>query len=151
MAESLNKKTTRGIIWSSIERFSIQGINFLVTLVLARLLTPGDYGLIGMLTVFIAIASSLIDSGFSKALIRKQDRSDTDCNTVFYFNIVTSLIVYLLLYAIAPLVARFYHEPRLVDLMRVLCLVLVINSFGVIQRVIYTSTINKNIVMAIFH
>lgn len=142
MAESLKNKTIAGIFWSSIERFSIQGIHFLVTLVLARILTPKDFGLIGMLAVFIALAQSLIDSGFSLALIRKQDRTDIDNSTVFYFNIVTSIFIYFLLYAIAPFVSVFFHEPQLTDLMRVLCLAVIINSFAVIQRVIYTSAVN---------
>ena len=142
MAESLKNKKIAGIFWSSIERFSIQGIHFLVTLVLARILTPKDFGLIGMLAVFIALAQSLIDSGFSLALIRKQDRTDIDNSTVFYFNIVTSIFIYFLLYAIAPFVSVFFHEPQLTDLMRVLCLVVIINSFAVIQRVIYTSAVN---------
>ena len=142
MPETLGHKTVKGILWSSVERFSIQGIHFLVTLVLARILTPKDFGLIGMLAVFIALAQSLVDSGFSLALIRKQDRSDTDNSTVFFFNIATSIIVYLLLYAAAPLVAVFFHESQLTVLMRVLCLVVIINSFSVIQRVIYTATVN---------
>ena len=142
MSKSLKTKTIHGVLWSSVERFSIQGIHFLVTLVLARILTPKDFGLIGMLAVFIAIAQSLIDSGFSQALIRKQDRTDTDNSTVFYFNVVTSIFVYLLLYAIAPLVAVFFKEPHLTDLMRILCLVVIINSFSVIQRAIYTATVN---------
>lgn len=142
MAESLKNKTITGVFWSSVERFSIQGIHFLVTLVLARILTPKDFGLIGMLAVFIALAQSLIDSGFSLALIRKLDRTDTDNSTVFYFNIVTSIFVYLLLYAIAPFVSVFFHEPQLTELMRILCLVVIINSFSVIQRVIYTSAVN---------
>lgn len=145
MAESLKNKTIKGVFWSSVERFSIQGIHFLVTLVLARILTPKDFGLIGMLTVFIALAQSLIDSGFSLALIRKQDRTDTDNSSVFYFNIVTSIFVYLLLYAVAPFVSVFFHEPQLTELMRVLCLVVIINSFAVIQRVIYTSAVNFKI------
>lgn len=142
MQKSLKSKTAHGVLWSSVERFSIQGIHFLVTLVLARILTPKDFGLIGMLTVFIAIADSLINSGFSKALIRKQDRTDTDNSSVFYFNIITSFFVYLLLYIVAPYVAVFFHEPQLIGLMRLLCLVVIINSFAVIQRVIYTASIN---------
>ena len=142
MPESLKRKTVHGVLWSSVERFSIQGIHFLVTLVLARILTPKDFGLIGMLAVFIAIAQTLIDSGFSAALIRKQDRTDIDNNTVFYFNIIISIFIYFLLYAVAPYVAIFFHEPGLTDLMRVLCLLVIINSFAVIQRVIYTSSVN---------
>ena len=142
MQESLKSKTAHGVLWSSVERFSIQGVHFFVTLVLARILTPKDFGLIGMLAVFIAIAQSLVDSGFSLALIRKQDRTEIDNSTVFYFNIVTSIFVYLLLYVTAPFVAVFFHESQLTDLMRVLCLVVIINSFAVIQRVIYTASVN---------
>lgn len=142
MKEELGNKTVKGVFWSSVERFSTQGVHFLVTLILARILTPNDFGLIGMLLVFTAIAQTLVDSGFSLALIRKQNRNDIDNSTVFYFNIVTSLFVYLLLYAIAPWVARFFHEPQLTDLMRVLCLIVVINSFAIIQRVLFTATVN---------
>ena len=142
MKEELGNKTVKGVFWSSVELFSTQGEHFLVTLILARILTPNDFGLIGMLLVFTAIAQTLVDSGFSLALIRKQNRNDIDNSTVFYFNIVTSLFVYLLLYAIAPWVARFFHEPQLTDLMRVLCLIVVINSFAIIQRVLFTATVN---------
>lgn len=145
MSESLGQKTIEGILWSSVERFSTQGVHFLVTLILARILTPEDFGLIGMLIIFIAIAQSLIDSGFSLALIRKQNRDNVDNSTVFYFNIVTSIIVYFLLYAIAPLVALFFREAQLTELMRVLCLVVVFNSFSVIQRVLYTAVVNFKI------
>lgn len=85
MSESLKSKTAKGVIWSSIERFSTQGIQFLIMIVMARLLTPEDYGLIGMVAIFLAVSQSLIDSGFSQALIRKQDRTETDNSTVFYF------------------------------------------------------------------
>lgn len=125
-----------------MERFSVQGIQFLVMLVIARILDPKDFGLVGMLAIFLAVAQSLIDSGFSQALIRKQDRTDVDNNTVFYFNIVVSVLLYGILYVFAPWVASFYDEPQLTDLMRILCIVIVINSFAVVQRAIYTATIN---------
>lgn len=142
MAESLKSKTVKGVIWSSVERFSVQTVQFLVMLVIARILSPKDFGMVGMLAVFIAVAQSLIDSGFSQALIRKQDRTEADNSTVFYFNIVVSILLYVLLYAIAPWVADFYEEPQLCLLMRVLCVVVIINSFAVVQRAIYTATIN---------
>lgn len=142
MTEGLGQKTIKGVFWSSVERFSTQGVHFLVTLILARILTPEDFGLIGMLLVFIALAQAMFDSGFSMALIRKLDRDNVDHCTVFYFNIVTSVLVYLLLYWIAPWVAQFFHEPQLTVLMRVLCIVVVINAFSVIQRVIFTATVN---------
>lgn len=143
MAEqSLKDKTVKGVIWSSVERFSVQGVHFLVMIVIARLLDPKDFGLVGMLAIFMAVSQSIIDSGFSQALIRKQDRTDTDQCTVFYFNIVVSLCLYLILFAIAPWVADFYNEPQLTSLMRALCLMVVINSMAVVQRAIYTATLN---------
>jgi len=142
MPESLKRKTVKGVVWSAVERFSVQGVQFLVTLVIARILDPKDFGLVGMLTIFLAVAQSLIDSGFSQALIRKQDRSEEDNCTVFYFNIVVSALLYLLLYALAPFVAKFYNEPQLTDLMRVICIIIIINSFAVVQRALYTATIN---------
>lgn len=142
MPESLKSKTIKGVLWSGIERFSVQGVQFLVLLVIANILDPKDFGLIGMLTIFLAVGQSLIDSGFSQALIRKQDRTDLDNNTVFYFNIVVSVLLYLLLCFIAPWIAVFYNEPQLTDLMRVLSVVVVINSLAVVQRAIYTANID---------
>lgn len=105
--EGLKRKTLKGTVWSTVERFSVQFIQFAVMIVMARILTPQDYGLVGMLTIFIAVSQSLVDSGFSQALIRKQDRNETDNSTVFFFNIAVGLGLYLLLFACAPLVARF--------------------------------------------
>lgn len=142
MEGSLKNKAVKGVIWSSIERFSVQGIQFLVMIIMARLLTPKDYGLVGMLTIFIAIAQSLIDSGFSQALIRKQDRSETDNSTVFYFNIVVGFLLYLIFFAIAPLVANFYETPELCTLMRVISISVIFNSLAVVQRALLTVNIN---------
>lgn len=143
MAEqSLKDKTVKGVAWSAAERFSVQGVQFLVMLVIARILAPKDFGLVGMLAIFIAVAQSLIDSGFSQALIRKQNRTEVDNSTVFYFNIVASAFIYLILFGIAPWVSDFYNEPQLTDLMRILCLLVVINSFAVVQRAVYTAVLN---------
>lgn len=142
MEDSLKNKTVKGIVWSSVERFSVQGIQFLVMIVMARLLTPKDYGLVGMVAIFIAVAQSLVDSGFSQALIRKQNRTETDNSTVFYFNIFVGILLYLVLFAIAPLVADFYDSPELTALMRVICLSVVFNSFVVVQRALLTVNID---------
>ncbi len=142
MADSLKHTTTKGIFWSGIERFSVQGIQFLVMIVMARLLSPKDYGLIGMLTVFIAVSQSLIDSGFSQALIRKQERTETDNCTVFYFNIAIGFLLYWLLFALAPLAATFYESPELTSLMRVVCVSVIFNSFAVVQRALLTVSID---------
>ena len=142
MPDSLRNKAAKGILWSTVERFSVQGVQFLIMIVMARLLTPHDYGLIGMLAIFIAVAQSLIDSGFSQALIRKQDRTEVDNNTVFYFNIVVSALLYLILYVSAPLVADFYNTPQLCSVMRVVCLSIIFNSLAVVQRALLTIKID---------
>ena len=142
MPDSLKQKAAKGILWSTVERFSVQGIQFLIMIVMARLLTPHDYGLIGMLTIFIAVAQSLIDSGFSQALIRKQDRTEIDNNTVFYFNIVVSGLLYFILYISAPFVADFYNTPQLCPVMRVVCISIIFNSLAVVQRALLTIKID---------
>ena len=142
MPDSLKQKAAKGVLWSTVERFSVYGVQFVVMIVMARLLTPHDYGLVGMLAIFIAVAQSLIDSGFSQALIRKQDRTDVDNNTVFYFNIVVSALLYLILYVSAPFVADFYDTPQLCSVMRVVCLGIVFNSFAVVQRALLTIRID---------
>lgn len=142
MAESLKHKTLKGTIWSSIERFSVQGVQFIVMIIMARILTPEDYGLVGMLTIFIAISQSLVDSGFSQALIRKRDRRQVDNSTVFYFNIVIGAILYLVLFFSAPSIADFYHEPQLVSITRVISLSVFINSLVVVQRALLTVEID---------
>ena len=138
MSDSLKNKTVKGTVWSTLERFSVQGIQFVVMVIMARILTPEDYGLVGMLAIFIAVSQSLIDSGFSQALIRKQDRSEIDNSTVFYFNIGVGIILYFLLYFTAPLIAKFYDEPQLIPITRVVGLSLVFNSLVVVQRALLT-------------
>ena len=138
MAESLKNKTVKGTLWSSVERFSVQGIQFVVMIVMARILTPADYGLVGMLAIFISIAQCLIDSGFPQALIRKQDRTEIDNSTVFYFNIAVGFALYAILFFCSPLIAKFYNEPSLTILTRVICLSVIINSLVVVQRALFT-------------
>lgn len=138
MSESLKNKTVKGTLWSTLERFSVQGIQFVVMIIMARILTPDDYGLIGMLTIFIAISQSLIDSGFSQALIRKQHRTEIDNSTVFYFNIGVGAILYIILFLGAPLIAKFYNEPILTPLTRAIGLSLIFNSLVVVQRALLT-------------
>ena len=134
MAGSLKQQTVRGVVWSAVERFSVQGVQFVVMIAMARVLSPSDYGLIGMLAVFIAVAQSLVDSGFSQALIRKRDRTAVAESTVVYFNIVVGLLLYGVFYLASPWVAEFYDSPELEPLMRVVCLGVVFNSLAVVQR-----------------
>lgn len=142
MSDNLKQKTVKGVVWSTIERFSVQGVQFIIMIVMARLLTPHDYGLIGMLTIFLAVAQSLIDSGFSQALIRKQNRTEVDNSTVFYFNLVVSGVLYVVLFLAAPFVADFYNTPELCPVMRVVCLGIIFNSLAVVQRALLTIRID---------
>lgn len=142
MSGSLKSKTLKGVSWSFIDNIAGSGISFLVGLVLARLLTPAEFGIIGMITIFIAISNSIVDSGFSNALIRKQDASDKDYNTVFIFNLVVSVLLYLLLYAGAPAISAFFKEPQLIPVTRAVGLVLLLNAFGIIQRTLLVKSVD---------
>ncbi|MEG2599478.1 MAG: lipopolysaccharide biosynthesis protein [Muribaculaceae bacterium] len=142
MTENLKQKTVNGILWSSIERFSGQGVSFVLGLVIARLLSPSDYGILAMLAIFIAISQTFVDSGFSTALVRKIDRTEADNSTVFYFNIAVGVVAYGILFFTAPLIANFYDTPLLTKITRVVATTLIINSFCVVQQALLTSKID---------
>lgn len=132
--ESLKNKTIKGIGWSAIENVTRLGVTFVVSIVLARLLSPEEYDLIGILTIFIAIFNSIVDSGFTNALIRKQNVTDTDYSTVFYTNIVLSAILATVLFFCAKPISIFFERPELVSLTKVMSVVVVINAFSLVQR-----------------
>ena len=134
----LKQQTVKGVFWSSVERFSAQGIQFVLGLILARILSPSEYGIIGMLSIFIAVAQTFIDSGFTNALIRKKERTETDYSTVFYFNIVVGIVAYFILFFSAPLIANFYNTPILSQLTKVVALNVLINSLAIVQRAKFT-------------
>lgn len=131
--DNLRKKTTKGILWNGIHNFSMSGIDFLLMLFMARLLTPADYGTVGLLGVFISISYVFIDSGFATALIRKKDRTQNDLSTVFFFNIGMSCICYFILFFSSPFIAKFYERPELVPVLRVMAISLIISSLNTIQ------------------
>src|SRR5664279_4672223 len=110
---SLKQKTISGLLWSFIDSFASQGVQFIVGVILARILSPREFGLIGMLTIFIAVSQSFIDSGFTSALIRRKDCTQDDYATVFYFNIIVSLVLYLLLFLLSGAISSFFNEPQL--------------------------------------
>lgn len=145
MSETLRQKTVHGIIWSSIERFSVQGIQFILQILMARILSPEDYGAIAMLAIFVAISQSFIDSGFSNALIRKVDRTEKDYATVFYFNIVVGVVFYFVLFFASPFIADFYNTPVLKPLTKVIALNLFFNSMCVVQQARLTIQLNFKI------
>lgn len=134
MSESLKHKTIRGVGWSFVDNIASSGITFLVGLVLARLLTPSEYGVMAIIAIFIAISNSIIDSGFSNALIRKTHVERVDYNTVFYFNLTVSFFIYALLYIVAPAISVFFKEPVLAEVVRIIGWVLIINALAIIPR-----------------
>ncbi|ULB33639.1 MULTISPECIES: lipopolysaccharide biosynthesis protein [Proteiniphilum] len=134
MEESLKNKAAKGMIWSALDKFAVQAGQLVIGIILARLLMPEDFGLIGMLSIFLAISQSFIDSGMGSGLIQKKERSDLDFSTVFVFNLAVSIIFYLLLFIAAPLIALFYETPGLVTLTRVLGLNIIINALAIVQR-----------------
>ncbi len=142
MSESLKSKTIKGTSWSFIDSIAGQGIAFLVGLVLARLLTPDDYGLIGIILIFVAVFNSIVDSGFSSALVRKNDATDRDYNTVFISNMAVSIVLCLALFFTAPYIATFFERPQLDALLKVMSGIVVINAFGVIQRTLFVKRVD---------
>jgi teichuronic acid exporter len=131
--DSLRNSGRSGMIWSFLIQGGAQLINFIVTVILARLLMPKQFGLIGMITIFIAISRALLDGGFVSSLIRTKDADNLDYSTVFFVNLISSGILYVLLFFGAPLIASFYGQDILVNLIRVLGLVLIINAFSLVQ------------------
>lgn len=130
---SLAQKTLSGTIWYFAQQLVRRGINFIVTLLLARFLVPADFGLVAMMTVFLALGSSIMDSGFKQALIRSKEATQIDFNTAFYANLILGFVSYGLLFVTAPWIANFYAEPKLIELIRVAALGVLINSFLVVQ------------------
>ncbi|PBB06462.1 lipopolysaccharide biosynthesis protein [Salimicrobium humidisoli] len=131
----LKSKTLHGLLWSFIELLSRQGIQLIIQIILARLLAPEHFGVIGMVTIFIAVSTAFVQSGLDQALIREKAPGDKDYSTVFYFNLAVSILVYAISFYFAPLIAQFYDESKLVGILRVIMLVVVINAVSSIQRV----------------
>jgi O-antigen/teichoic acid export membrane protein len=139
---SLKQKTVSGLFWSFVDNSAKLGITFVVNIILARLLTPREFGLIGLTTVFVAVSQSIIDSGFKQALIRKQNCTQVDFSTVFYFNLLVSVGLYLLLSLGSGLIARFFAEPQLAAIIPVLGLLLISNGLAIVQQAQLTKEIN---------
>ncbi|PAU93175.1 flippase [Aliifodinibius salipaludis] len=130
---SLTDKTLSGFVWAFSERFGVQAMQMIIFVVLARILTPEAFGLMGMLAVFIAVSQSLTDSGFGQALIQKKEADEVDFSSVFYINLIVSVVIYGILYVTAPLIASFYGELILIELIRVLGLKFIIAAFAMVQ------------------
>lgn len=139
--DNLKHKAATGMVWTAVQRYSTMFIGFVSGIILARLLTPEDYGAIGMLAIFMSLAEVFIDAGFGSALIQKKNPTSTDYSTVFYFNIGMSVILYAVLFFSAPAIATFYRMPILCKVLRVQGLILFIYAFNIIQR----NQIRKNL------
>lgn len=133
MADDLKQKAASGVAWTSIQKFAGMGVSFIAGIILARLLTPEDYGCIGMLSIFMVLAGAFVDGGFASALIQKKRPTQEDYSTIFFFNLGMSLLMYIMLFVCAPAIARFYKMPILSSVLRVQGLVLIINAFSLIQ------------------
>lgn len=142
MAESLKKKTVKGVAWTSLEQVANLGFGFIIGVILARILSPSDYGLIAMIAVFNAIAYAFLDSGFGNALIRKPDLTENDNSTAFIFNITAGIVLYGVIWIIAPLVASFYDKPILTSLLRAEGVLLIISSFKIVQNTQLSRSLN---------
>lgn len=142
MGVSIKEKTISGVGWSAADAILGQGVTFLVGLILARILSPSEYGLIGIVTIFTTVLSGIVDSGFSNALIRKNDTTDEDYSTMFITNFVMSVLLYILLFISAPYIASFFSRTELIDITRVMGLILIVQSFSLVQNTILTKRID---------
>lgn len=133
MSHDIKQKTKVGMFWNAFEKIAVQGISFVLNIILARLLTPHDYGTIGMILIFLTFSNVFVDSGFSRALIQRQDRTEKDFSTVLIFNVLISILLYLILFFASPAIANFYDTPELVSLQRIFFLVIILNSLTVVQ------------------
>lgn len=143
MAEQgLKDKTVKGVGWSAADSLLSYGVSFIVGVVLARLLSPDEYGLIGLTTIFIVVLESIVDSGFSVALIRKKDANEEDYNTMFYTNLILSIIMYFVLFFCAPLISNFFGRTELVALARVMGCLIIIQALSIVQYTVLTKRID---------
>ena len=142
MDQSLRNRAVSGVGWSAAEAFLGQGVTFIVGIILARLLSPAEYGLIGIITIFTVVLTGIVDSGFSNALIRKNDTTQEDYDTMFITNFVMSILLYILLYISAPIISRYFDRLELTDLTRVTGLILIIQAFSLVQNTILTKRID---------
>lgn len=134
MERSTKKELFSGVFWNGIEKFLTKCSSFVIGIILARLLAPSDYGLMGMLGIFVLLSNVIIEGGFAKALIQKKDCDSADYSTAFFSNVCISLLIYGILFFSAPLIANFYEEPKLAALLRILSINFVLGALNIVQR-----------------
>lgn len=138
---SIRDNTVKGIAWNSIGTIGAGIINLMITMILARMISPAEFGLLELLAIFVTISDTVVDSGFSQALIRDNDANDVDKSSVFYVNLFISIAIYAILFFCAPIIANFYDEDALIPLSRFVFLVVIFHSLAIVQNAIF----NKNL------
>lgn len=139
---SLRKQATSGMIWTFAQQFGQQIISFVVSIVLARLLLPKEFGLIGMISVFVGIGNALLDAGLTNSLIRSKELDEEDYSTVFFFNLIASVLIYFVIFFSAPFIAKFYNQPILIGIIRLYCLSFIIAAFMAVQKARMTKNLD---------
>ena len=134
MAENIKKKTIAGLTWSAIDNIASQGVTFVIGIVLARLLSPQEFGTLGIAMIFVGLFNKFVDCGFSNALIRKKDVVPIDYNTAFIFNLVVSVVLYIICFALSPYISSFFDNDELMMVLRWMSLVVIVNAIGIIQK-----------------
>ena len=137
------------MFWTFAQQFGTQSLSFIISVILARILLPAEFGLIGMISIFVAVGTSLMNSGLTQSLIRTVNPDQEDYSTVFYFNLVGSIIIYWIIFLIAPLVASFFSQPVLINVIRVYCLTFIISAFSEVQLTRLTKEMNFKLQMTI--
>lgn len=140
--DNLKEKAIYGVGWSAIESIANSGLGFLIGIILARILSPSEFGIIGIITIFIAISNSIVDGGFSSALVRKVDTKSIDYNTVFYLNLLLAILLYILLFSFSPVIGKFFNQPILIPITKVMGSILIINAFGLVQKTILVKQVD---------
>lgn len=133
----LKQQAVKGVVWNSVGTIGSGVINLLITMILARLLSPDQFGVIAILTAFSLISDVIVDSGFSQAIIRDQSVDNTKLTSVFYFNLFIAIILYIFLFLLSPSIAFFYKIPEIKIFSRVLFLSVILNSLGLIQTALF--------------
>lgn len=141
-SSELRNKTAKALLWNALDKSGFQIIALLVGIITARLLSPDDFGLMGALAIFTQLSNTLVESGFTSALVRRKENRPADYAAIFYFNVGLSIIIYLLLYISAPSLSVFFNKPPLTDLARFLFLAIIINSLGIVQNIVLTKAVD---------
>jgi teichuronic acid exporter len=130
---TLKKQVASGLGWVLAQQFGKQSISFVISLILTRMLLPEEFGLIGMIAIFVSIGNVLLNAGLTQSLIRSKELDQIDYSTVFYFNLVASILIYIIIYFSAPFIAKFYSQPILIGIIRLYCLNFIISAFSAVQ------------------